>query len=32
MVTSIINHAIFLIDNLMVKCTVEYYRMIHRLA
>jgi hypothetical protein len=30
--TSIINHAIFLFDNLMVRCRVEYYRMIHRLA
>jgi hypothetical protein len=30
--TSIINHAIFFIDNSMVRRTVEYYRTVHRLA
>jgi hypothetical protein len=30
--TSIIRHAIFFIDDLMVRHTVDYYRMIHRLA
>jgi hypothetical protein len=30
--TSTSNHAIFFIDNFMVRQTVEYYRMIHRLV
>jgi hypothetical protein len=30
--TSIINHAIFFIDNFTVRRTVEYYRMINRLV